>query len=116
MRNPGEKVEGFMTEYGNERDVGEALRQSGIPREEVCITTKWSDGDVTPHEACEASLKALGTSYIDVYVIHHTWTCKEDFAGAWRQMEEIRKAGLVRSIGLSACVSVTSSCGWLIEL
>ena len=55
-------------------------------------------------DACRASLEALGVDYIDLYVIHHTWTCKEDYKGAWKQMEEIRAAGLARSIGLSAWV------------
>jgi diketogulonate reductase-like aldo/keto reductase len=42
--------------------------------------------------------------YIDLYVIDHTWTCKGDIAGAWRQVEEIQQMGYARSIGLSASV------------
>nr|XP_031858645.1 uncharacterized protein CI109_006025 [Kwoniella shandongensis]KAA5525717.1 hypothetical protein CI109_006025 [Kwoniella shandongensis] len=89
-------------QYGNEGDVGEAIRQSGIPREQLFITTKWSEGDMSPRQACEESLKQLGTDYIDLYVIHHTWTAKPDIKTAWRAMEELQQEGLVRSIGLSA--------------
>ncbi|WWD15580.1 hypothetical protein CI109_100002 [Kwoniella shandongensis] len=73
-----------------------------IPREQLFITTKWSEGDMSPRQACEESLKQLGTDYIDLYVIHHTWTAKPDIKTAWRAMEELQQEGLVRSIGLSA--------------
>ena len=91
-----------ILEYGNESDVGQAIRESKLARDEIFITTKWSDGSMPARQACEASLKALGVKYIDLYVIHHTWTCNGDIAGAWRQMEEIKEAGLASSIGLSA--------------
>lgn len=68
------------------------------------MTTKWSDGDLSARESCVQSLRKLGVDYIDLYVIHHTWTCKGDVAGAWRQMEEIQRLGLAKSIGLSASV------------
>lgn len=59
---------------------------------------------MSPRKACSASLKALGVDYIDLYVIHHTWTCGNDGPGAWKRMEELQAEGLVRSIGLSAYV------------
>jgi diketogulonate reductase-like aldo/keto reductase len=84
--------------------VGEALRGCGLAREAVWVTTKWSDGNIPARESCVQSLQKLGVDYIDLYVIHHTWTCKGDIAGAWRQMEEIQGLGLAKSIGLSASV------------
>ena len=91
-----------VVEYGNEESVGEAIRASGIPRDQFWITTKWSDGAISVRESCQASLKKLGVDYIDLYMVHHEWTCNGDPVGAWKQMEEMVDEGFVRNIGLSA--------------
>ncbi|ORX38069.1 NADP-dependent oxidoreductase domain-containing protein [Kockovaella imperatae] len=89
-------------QYGNEDFVGAAIQASGLPRHELWITTKWSDGNKSPEESCRVSLSKLGLDYIDLYIVHHEWTCQGDFAGSWRRMEDLAEKGLVRNIGLSA--------------
>lgn len=88
--------------YGNEKDVGEAVRKSGIPREEVFITTKlWNSdhGYDTAIAACEKSLKSLTLSYIDLYLIH--WPVEGLREETWRAMETLQKEGKCRAIGVS---------------
>jgi diketogulonate reductase-like aldo/keto reductase len=88
--------------YGNEKDVGEALRKSGIPREEVFITTKlWNSdhGYQSTIDACDRSLKALGFSYLDLYLIH--WPVGGLRNETWKAMESLLKAGKCRSLGVS---------------
>ncbi|MDD4080152.1 MAG: aldo/keto reductase [Eubacteriales bacterium] len=87
--------------YGNEEAVGQAINESGIPREELFITTKlWHTdaGDAKTRLAFEASLKRLGLDYVDLYLIHHPFG---DVYGAWRVMEQLYHEGLARAIGLS---------------
>ena len=98
--------------YGNERGVGEGVRTSGVPREDLFVSTKLAaeikdyDGAVT---AIDGSLQTLGLEYIDLLLIHspQPW---DDFRGgdyaegnrqAWRALEEAHQAGKVRSIGVS---------------
>lgn len=96
--------------YRNEGSVGEAIRLSGIPREEIFVTTKlWNDKHSYDGamEAIDTSLKTLGLDYVDLYLIHwpnpvairDSW--KEGNAEAWRAMEEMLESGKVRSIGIS---------------
>ena len=88
------------TAYGNEEALGEALKQSGVPREELFLTTKvWNNmqGYEKTKEALEISLEKLGTDYIDLYLIH--WFGK-DVTGTWKAMEELYKAGKIKSIGV----------------
>jgi diketogulonate reductase-like aldo/keto reductase len=88
--------------YGNERDVGEALRQSGIPRSEVFITTKlWNhdQGYDSALRACERSLRELGLEYVDLYLIH--WPVPGRRLDSWRAMEKLLADGRCRSIGVS---------------
>ncbi len=90
------------TIYGNEEDVGRALNNSGIPREEVFITTKlWnSDHGYKPAiAACERSLKRLGLSYTDLYLIH--WPVTSLRNETWRAMETLLEEGKCRAIGVS---------------
>ncbi len=87
--------------YGNEAAVGRAIKKSGIPREELFVTTKlWhtDTGDTKTRPAFEASLKRLGLDYVDLYLIHHPYG---DVYGAWRVMEKLYHEGLARAIGLS---------------
>lgn len=87
--------------YQNERSVGQAVKDSGIPREDVWITTK-----LWPHEygegktivAIEKMLGRLGTDYIDLLLLHQQFG---DYLGAWKDMQKAVKAGKVKSIGIS---------------
>src|SRR5919202_2135332 len=89
------------TAYGNEEAVGQAIRKSGVPREEVFITTKlWvqANGYEGAMKSFETSLQKLGLDYIDLYLIHQPFG---DVYGEWRAMEPLYKAGTVRAIGVS---------------
>ncbi len=89
--------------YGNEESVGKALEKSGLPREEVFITTKFYDPKnryLPPREACEKSLNKLGLEYIDLYLIH--WPPVKMYrTQTWKEMELLLKEGKCRAIGLS---------------
>lgn len=87
--------------YFNEADVGRAIRDSGIPREEIFVTSKlWLQdyGYAPAKKGIETSLKNLGLGYIDLYLIHQPYG---DVPGAWKAMEEAKKEGKIRSIGVS---------------
>ena len=87
--------------YGNEAGVGAAVKRSGIPREEIFITTKiWisNAGYEKAKASIEESLKKLQTDYIDLLLIHQPFG---DYYGSYRAMEEAYKAGKVRAIGVS---------------
>jgi diketogulonate reductase-like aldo/keto reductase len=84
--------------YGNEESAGRALRESGVPREDVFLTTKFYPGRRDPVAEAERSLRRLGVDQVDLYLIHWpqrgpTW--------AWPGMERARERGLTRSIGVS---------------
>ena len=84
--------------YGNEASVGRALRDSGIPREEVFITTKFYPARSDPAAEAEKSLERLGVDQLDLYIIH--WPQK-GATWAWPGMEAARERGYARSIGVS---------------
>jgi 2,5-diketo-D-gluconate reductase A len=84
--------------YGNEESVGQGLRESGVPREQVFITTKFYPARRDPAAEIEGSLRRLGVDQVDLYIIHWpqrgpTW--------AWPGMERARELGHARSIGVS---------------
>ena len=87
--------------YFNEVAVGEAVRDSGIPREELFITTKLFPQSY-PYEQCKADIDAtlarMGLDYVDLLLFHQPYG---DYVSGWRAMEEAQAAGKVRSIGLS---------------
>ncbi len=90
--------------YGNERKIGEALRNNGIAREELFISSKLKNGHHRYDDACrecEKSLKELGVDYLDLYLIHYP--CPEHglYTEAWKALEHLHKEGLVRNIGVS---------------
>ena len=88
--------------YGNERDVGAAVRESGIPREEIFVTTKlWNDdhGYEPALRAFERSRQELGLDYVDLYLIH--WPVPRLRQESWKAILRLREQGLVRSIGVS---------------
>jgi 2,5-diketo-D-gluconate reductase A len=87
--------------YLNEEAVGRAIAASGVPREELFVTTKlWSQGagEGKTRAAFERSLQRLGLDYLDLYLIHQPFG---DVYGAWRDMEKIAAEGLSRAIGVS---------------
>ncbi|MGW7684191.1 aldo/keto reductase [Kribbella sp. NPDC054772] len=84
--------------YRNEASVGKAIRESGIPREDIFLTTKFYPGGKDARVEAEKSLQRLGTDYLDLYLIHWpqggpTW--------AWPGMEAAADAGLTKGIGIS---------------
>ena len=88
--------------YGNEEGVGAAIRQSGIAREDLFITTKlWvqDHGYDNTLRAFDASMKKLGLDYLDLYLIHKPYG---DYYGAWRAMEKLYKEGRIRAIGVTS--------------
>ena len=87
--------------YRNERAVGEGIKRSGVPREELFITTKlWIQdaGYDRARKAFEKSLKRLQSGYLDLYLIHQPFG---DVYGSWRAMEELYREGKIRAIGVS---------------
>jgi len=88
--------------YENEEGVGRAIRDSGIPREEIFVTTKvWNSdqGYDSTLRAFETSLKKLDIGYIDLYLIH--WAVKGKYLDTWKALVELYKEGKVRAIGVS---------------
>jgi diketogulonate reductase-like aldo/keto reductase len=84
--------------YGNEESVGQAIRESGVPREEIFLTTKFYPGSRDPEAEAVKSLRRLGVDHLDLYIIHWpqggpTW--------AWPGMEGARDRGYAHSIGVS---------------
>jgi 2,5-diketo-D-gluconate reductase A len=84
--------------YGNEESVGTALRDSGLPREEIFITTKFYPGHEDPAAEIEQSLRRLGVDTVDLYIVH--WP-QEGPTWAWAGMEKALERGHTRSIGVS---------------
>jgi 2,5-diketo-D-gluconate reductase A len=90
--------------YQNEEGVGRAIASSGIPREELFITTKlWNtdQGSATPQPALQASLDRLGLDYVDLYLIHWPAPQRGVYVETWEALGQLRDAGLARSIGVS---------------
>lgn len=88
--------------YGNESDVGAAVRDSGVPREDVFVTTKlWNDdqGFDTALRAFDTSLSRLGLDHVDLYLIH--WPVAGKRLDSWRALERIKADGRARQIGVS---------------
>lgn len=87
--------------YFNEAEVGKAVKDSGIPREEIFITSKlWLQdyGFEAATKGLDTSLQNLGTDYVDLYLLHQPYG---DVPGAWKALEAAQKAGKVKSIGVS---------------
>ena len=88
--------------YGNERGVGKAIRESGVPREDIFLTTKvWNDDQRKKRTlaAFEESLERLQTDYVDLYLVH--WPVKGCYQETWQVMEEIYQSGRAKAIGVS---------------
>jgi 2,5-diketo-D-gluconate reductase A len=91
--------------YGNEKGVGEGIRASGVPREEVFVTSKLNNGFHAHDDALKAfdgTLEALGSDYVDLFLIH--WPLPGidvDYVETWKALEEIYESGRAKSIGVS---------------
>lgn len=98
--NAGYRMIDTATVYFNEEAVGAAIKKSGIPREEIFVTSKfWAQdaGYENTKKAFELSLKKLGLDYLDMYLVHVPFG---DYYGSWRAMEELYNAGKIRAIGV----------------
>ncbi|TFK87197.1 Aldo/keto reductase [Polyporus arcularius HHB13444] len=88
--------------YRNEEEAGKAIRESGLARKDIYITTKFSGRDeLTIEEAIQSSLKNLGVDYVDLYLIHSPRYAQPDIPTAWAVMERLKAQGLTKSIGVS---------------
>ncbi|KAK4244498.1 hypothetical protein VTI28DRAFT_254 [Corynascus sepedonium] len=98
--------------YGNEKEVGEGIRASGVPREEIFLTTKLDNPwHKRAPEALKRSLENLGVDYLDLYLMH--WPSSTDpddlkkhypdwdFVDTWREMQKLMETGKIRSLGVS---------------
>jgi len=89
--------------YKNEKEVGEAIRESGIPRKEIFVTTKLWINDYSvegAQKATKRSLDALGLSYVDLMLLHQPMA---DYMSAWHGLEKLYKEGACKAIGMSNC-------------
>lgn len=90
--------------YGNEAAVGRAIRESGVDRSEIFVTSKvWNDdqGRDRTYRAFEASVQRLGTDYLDLYLIHWPAPARGLFVETWEALINLREQGRVRAIGVS---------------
>lgn len=88
--------------YQNEEGVGQGLRDAGLPREEVFVTTKVWNADFgydSTLKAYDESLRKLGLDYVDLYLVH--WPVKGKYKDTWKALETLYKEGRVRAIGVS---------------
>ena len=90
--------------YGNEKEVGEAIRASGVDRADVFVTSKLNNGFHAYDDALRAfdeTLTALGDDYVDLFLIHWPLPDVGDYVETWRAMERILASGGARAIGVS---------------
>lgn len=90
--------------YGNEAGIGEAVRQSGLDRKDIFVTTKlWNDhqGYDSTLEAFDQSLKTLGLDYVDLYLIHWPAPKRDRYMDTWRAFLKLKEDGRIRSVGVS---------------
>src|SRR5215211_899952 len=90
--------------YNNERGVGQGIRDSGIPREDLFVTTKLDgqfQGDDRAMAGLEESLRRLGMDYVDLLLIHWPLPQRDEYISTWKTFEKLAAAGKARSIGVS---------------
>jgi 2,5-diketo-D-gluconate reductase A len=88
--------------YQNEKGVGRAIRESGIPRDDLYITTKlWNGDQPKARDAISSSLDRLGLEHVDLYLIHWPAAVRGTYIDAWKQLEVLQQDGLTSSIGVS---------------
>lgn len=95
----GYRLVDTATMYRNEQSVGAAIRRSGVPREEVFVTTKLPPPHTDASRQLQRSLDRLGLEYVDLYLIH--WPLPFGNTRVWRELEELHEHGLAREIGVS---------------
>jgi len=104
LKNGGRLIDTAMA-YGNHREIGQAVADSGIDRSEIWITSKIAPGKVKSYDAClsavDGILKELGTTYIDLLLIHSQKLGKELTIELWRGLIETKRLGKVKAIGVS---------------
>ena len=109
--NTGYRLIDTAASYGNEEAVGKAIKKSGIPREEIFVTTKvWVQdfGYEKTKQAVNDSLEKLESDYIDLVLLHQSMS---DYYSAWKALEEFYKAGKIRAIGVANfCGSLGTFC------
>lgn len=89
--------------YGNERAVGEAIRESGIPRKDIFVTSKIWIQDFSyegTRAATEKTLERIGSDYVDLMLLHQPMG---DYMGAWKALESLYREGKIRAIGMANC-------------
>jgi diketogulonate reductase-like aldo/keto reductase len=93
--------------YRNEAVVGQAIKESGLERSEFFITSKlpgmkeYTADKAAVQKGVEASLQALDTTYIDLYLVHHPWENLEEIVSVWQVLEEYVEQGVLKAIGVS---------------
>lgn len=90
--------------YGNEKEVGQAVRDSGLDRADVFVTSKLDNGDHAHDDALQAfdrTMEELGLDYLDLFLIHWPLPGKGDFVETWKALEEIYRSGRAKAIGVS---------------
>ncbi|KAF7982749.1 hypothetical protein HWV62_26636 [Athelia sp. TMB] len=88
--------------YRNETEAGIAIRESGLKREEIFVTTKYSGVDgLDVQTSIQNSLKNLGLTYVDLYLIHSPRLAKPDIPTSWKEFEKVKEQGYAKSIGVS---------------
>lgn len=104
MQN-GYRLIDTATFYHNEEGVGEAIRESGIPREDIFVTTKlWIDDQLKDNteKAFQDSLDRMGLDYIDLYLIH--WPVPDKYLESWKILQKLYESGKAKAIGVSNCL------------
>ncbi|RGP64133.1 alcohol dehydrogenase [Fusarium sporotrichioides] len=95
--------------YGNEEELGQAIKAGGVPREQLYVTTKIpAEKKGSAVDAFDVSLKKLGLDYVDLYLIHGPWFAEtdEDLQQRWAELEQIKESGRAKSIGVSNFLQV----------
>ncbi|WVO21288.1 uncharacterized protein IAS62_002595 [Cryptococcus decagattii] len=88
--------------YHNEEEVGQAIKESGLSRNELWVTTKWSGVEEKgARQSIKESLDKMGLEYLDLYLIHSPRVTKGNIKGAWKELETLQKEGKAKSIGVS---------------
>uniref|UniRef100_A0A7S1KVW8 NADP-dependent oxidoreductase domain-containing protein n=1 Tax=Alexandrium catenella TaxID=2925 RepID=A0A7S1KVW8_ALECA len=89
--------------YRNEKEVGQAIKDSGIPREEICLVTKLSNpGEfATARQRFDLQLSTMGVEYVDIYMLHSPGPSKEGRQAAWKELEALYREGKIKALGVS---------------